>query len=150
MARTVKPTTKKAVRKKKGGPDPMDAHVGSRVKLRRLVMGLSQEALGKQLDLTFQQIQKYEKGANRIGAGRLMQLAEILEVPIQFFYDDFGKMIAGPGFAEDDPHDELMEFVSSPEGVELCRHFSEIEDPKVRKRVLDLVRSISETESEKA
>lgn len=146
MARTAKPVTKKAERKKKGGPDPMDVHVGGRVKLRRLVMGLSQEALGKQLSLTFQQIQKYEKGINRIGAGRLMQLAETLEVPIQFFYDDFGKVIGTPGFAEDDPHDELMEFVKSPEGVELCRHFSEIEDPKVRKRVLDLVRSISDTE----
>ena len=154
-AKAVKPakrprklTSKKApARKKKGGPDPVDVHVGARVKLRRMVLGMSQEALGNALGLTFQQVQKYEKGANRIGAGRLLQLSQLLEVPVQFFYDDYEKMIGAPGFAEDGVEDAFMELIHSPEGVQLCRYFSEIKDPKVKKRVLDLVRSISEAET---
>lgn len=133
---------------KKGGPDPIDVHVGGRVRLRRMIMGMSQDALGKALGLTFQQIQKYEKGANRIGAGRLKQLSELLEVPVQFFYDDYDDIIGAParGFAEDPEQDEFMEFVRSPEGVKLCRYYAQISDPEVRKRVLELVRSISGTE----
>lgn len=141
------PKGKRQVRKKKGGPDPIDVHVGSRLRLRRMILGVSQDALGRSLDLTFQQIQKYEKGANRIGAGRLMQLAEILEVPIQFFYDDYDGMIGSSGLAETDGKDAFMELLNSPEGIQLCRYFSLIEDPKVKKRVIDLVRSISETET---
>lgn len=149
-----KPPREKIARKlpskKKGGPDPVDVHVGGRVRLRRMIIGMSQEALGKSLGLTFQQVQKYEKGANRIGAGRLKQLAELLDVPIQFFYDDFDDVIGAPGLAENNESDAFMELINSPEGIQLCRYFSEIRDPKVKKRVLDLVRSISETESEKA
>ncbi|MEM8772196.1 MAG: helix-turn-helix domain-containing protein [Pseudomonadota bacterium] len=138
-------------RKTKGGPDDIDKHVGARIRLRRIRLGMSQEALGKSLGLTFQQVQKYEKGANRVGAGRLFQLSEVLEVPIQFFYDDIGDMIgAATGFAEDEPTDPFMDLVNSPDGIQLCRYFSEIEDAKVRKRVLELVRSIAETESGKS
>ena len=135
--------------KKKGGPDEIDRHVGSRLRLRRLVLGMSQDALGKALGLTFQQVQKYEKGVNRIGAGRLFQLSDLLEVPVQFFYEGFSDA-AGTrsGFAEE-AADPFVEFVNSNEGIQLCRYFSEIEDPKVRRRVLDLVRSISEAETVK-
>ncbi len=149
-ARPKKAARKTPPQKKKGGPDPIDVHVGGRVRLRRMVLGMSQDALGKALGLTFQQVQKYEKGANRIGAGRLMQLSELLEVPVQFFYDDYDSIGGARGFAEDGPEDPFMELLHSQEGVQLCRYYSEIEDPKVRKRVLELVRSISETETAKA
>ncbi len=110
---------------------------------------MSQEKLGKALGLTFQQVQKYEKGINRIGASRLFHLADLLDVPVQFFYDDFGpsKEARATGMADDGA--AFMDFVKTPEGVQLCRYFSSIDDPKVRKRVLDLVKTISETEDEK-
>jgi transcriptional regulator with XRE-family HTH domain len=128
------------------GPHPIDVHVGSRVKLRRMILGLSQEALGKSLGLTFQQIQKYEKGVNRIGASRIFELSRLLAVPVQFFYDGMeGVSGAARGFAEADASG-VMDLVNSPEGVELCRYFSVIRDSKVRKRVLDLVKSIAEAE----
>lgn len=149
-AASKKTTRKKSAQKTKGGPDAVDAHVGSRVRLRRMVLGMSQESLGKALGLTFQQVQKYEKGANRIGAGRLKQLADLLDVPVQFFYDDVDHAAAAPGFAEGAHEDGFMDLINSPEGVQLCRYFSEIKDPKVKKRVIELVRSISETESAKA
>lgn len=146
-AKAKKPARKQAPRKKKGGPDPVDVHVGGRVRLRRMVLGMSQDALGKALGLTFQQVQKYEKGANRIGAGRLKQLSELLEVPIQFFYEDYDTPVGAFGFAEPGDDDPFMELLHSQEGVELCRCYASIEDPKVRKRVLELVRSIAETET---
>lgn len=82
--------------------NPVDAHVGSRVRLRRMLVGLSQEKLGERMGLTFQQIQKYEKGVNRIGASRLFQLSQILEVPVQFFFEGAPSVdgMAQPGFAE--------------------------------------------------
>jgi transcriptional regulator with XRE-family HTH domain len=130
---------------KKDGPHPIDKHVGSRVKLRRMILGMSQDALGKALGLTFQQIQKYEKGVNRIGASRLFELSGLLEVPVQFFYDDYGDLApSAQGFAEPDAAEAFMDLVNSPEGVQLCRYFAEIKDPKVKRRVLDLVKTIAE------
>lgn len=148
MAKTEKPARKAAKKtSRRIGPHPIDTHVGSRVKLRRMILGMSQDALGKALGLTFQQIQKYEKGVNRIGASRLFELSELLEVPIQFFYDDYGDAVpAGGGFAEPDAAEAFMELVNSPEGVQLCRYFAGIKDPKVKRRVLDLVKTIAETE----
>ena len=132
-----------------GDRHPVDIHVGSRVKLRRMILGLSQESLGKSLGLTFQQIQKYEKGVNRIGASRIFEMAKLLNVPVQFFYDEMdGDRGAATGFAEEaDSGGALMELVNSPEGVQLCRYFSSIKDAEVKKRVLDLVKSIAENES---
>ncbi len=152
MAKALAAESGRAVGKgKQDGPHPIDVHVGARVKLRRLILGMSQEALGKSLGLTFQQIQKYEKGVNRIGASRIFELSRLLDVPIQYFYDDYGDagVVSAPGFAENDVGENFMQLVSSPEGVELCRHYAEIKDPKVKKRVLDLVKTIAETEREK-
>lgn len=128
----------------------MDIHVGSRVRLRRMMRGMSQDRLGEELGLTFQQVQKYEKGVNRIGASRLYDIARILEVPVQFFYDDFGD---GPetmiGFAETGgqrPFEDKSDFfaaLATPEGMQLCRAFGRIEDTMVRRRVLDLVKSLA-------
>lgn len=108
-----------------------------------MLIGMSQEKLGDLLGLTFQQVQKYEKGINRIGAGRLFEIARILDVPIDFFYDG----VNGPmeGFAENGA--PVMEFVSSSEGLALSLAFMKIKDPKVRKRVLDLVKSLAEEET---
>ena len=131
-------------------PNPMDIHVGSRVRLRRMVIGMSQEKLGEKMGLTFQQIQKYEKGTNRIGASRLYQLSLILDVPVQFFFEDApvsmtGRMpAAATGFSESKTEAFLLDFLNSRDGLELNRAFVKITDPKVRKRVVELVRALSE------
>lgn len=122
--------------------NPIDVQVGNRVRIRRMLVGMSQERLGDLLGLTFQQVQKYEKGINRIGAGRLFEIARILEVPIDFFYDGVGT----PGESLSEGSAPVMEFVSSSEGLQLSLAFMKIRDPKVRKRVLDLVKSLAEEE----
>jgi transcriptional regulator with XRE-family HTH domain len=127
--------------------NPIDAQVGSRVRIRRMLIGMSQEKLGDLLSLTFQQIQKYEKGVNRIGAGRLYEIARILGVPIEFFYEGVAGGPGPGGFAESESA-PVMEFVSSGEGMQLSLAFMKIKDAKVRKRVLDLVKSLAEEESE--
>ncbi len=121
--------------------NPIDIQVGNRVRIRRMLMGMSQERLGDTLGLTFQQIQKYEKGINRIGAGRLFEIARILGVSIDYFYDG-----VAPAEEPAEGAPPVMEFVSSGEGLQLSLAFMKIRDPKVRKRVLDLVKSLSEEE----
>lgn len=128
-------------------PHPIDIHVGGRVRLRRTMLGMSQDKLAESLGLTFQQIQKYEKGVNRIGASRVFEMSRILSVPIQFFFDDYDADTGRSyGFAEAGPDDgaAMMELLNSPEGVQLCKHFASIADPKIRKRVLELVKSLSD------
>jgi transcriptional regulator with XRE-family HTH domain len=130
----------------------MDIHVGSRVRLRRMVIGMSQEKLGEKMGLTFQQIQKYEKGTNRIGASRLHQLSQIMDVPVGFFFEDAPHHMArqsgaAAGFAESKTEAFLLDFLNSRDGLELNRAFVKITDPKVRKRVVELVRALSEEAS---
>jgi len=126
-------------------PNPVDQHVGSRVRLRRMLLGMSQERLGESMGLTFQQVQKYEKGVNRIGASRLFQISKILDVPVQFFFEEAPHVDArrAPGMAEADSEAFILEFLNSREGLELNRAFVKIADPKVRKSVVDLVRAVS-------
>ena len=127
-------------------PNPVDAHVGSRVRLRRMLLGMSQERLGESMGLTFQQVQKYEKGVNRIGASRLFQISKILDVPVQFFFEEAphsGDGNAVRGMAEPDSEAFIIEFLNSREGLELNRAFVKIADAKVRKSVVDLVRALS-------
>ena len=130
-------------------PNPVDAHVGSRVRLRRMLLGMSQERLGESMGLTFQQVQKYEKGVNRIGASRLFQIAKILDVPVQFFFEEAPQFdgSAPAGMAEAESETFILEFLNSREGLELNRAFVKIADPKVRKSVVDLVRSLSNQDS---
>jgi transcriptional regulator with XRE-family HTH domain len=127
-------------------PNPIDKHVGARVRMRRLILGMSQGKLGEALEVTFQQVQKYEKGANRIGASRLQQLARVLDVPPAYFFEDAptGETRA-PGFAEDEVQNHFVDFLSTSEGLQLNRAFAAIRDPKVRKRILDLVVSLAAT-----
>lgn len=125
-------------------PNPIDRHVGSRVRLRRQILSMSQEKLGEELGVTFQQVQKYERGTNRIGAGRLWTLARVLDVPVAFFYEGVSAPAATPGFAEGDQTPIINDFLQSSDGVALAQAFSRITDPKVRRRVLELVRSLAD------
>jgi transcriptional regulator with XRE-family HTH domain len=128
----------------------VDLHVGSRVRVRRTLMGMSQEKLGESLGLTFQQVQKYEKGTNRIGASRLFALAQVLGVPIQYFYDELNSNHSAPmtatGFSERPAETYVVEFLASREGVELNKSFVRITDPKVRRTIIDLVKSLANAE----
>jgi transcriptional regulator with XRE-family HTH domain len=126
----------------KKAPNPIDKHVGSRVRLRRMMLGMSQEKLGDALDLTFQQVQKYEKGTNRIGASRLQQISQILQVPVSFFFE--GAPTRGEGAEGDEPPAPtyVSEFLASSEGLALTKAFMQIEDLKVRRRIVDLVEAI--------
>ena len=127
--------------------NPIDIQVGNRVRIRRMLIGMSQERLGGLLGLTFQQVQKYEKGVNRIGAGRLFEVARILNVPVDFFYEGVNDANQGANETDGAP---VMDFVSSGEGLQLSLAFMKIKDAKVRKRVLDLVKSLAEQEAQKA
>ncbi len=133
----------------KNAPEPVDVHVGSRVRLRRMLIGMSQEKLGNALNLTFQQVQKYEKGANRIGASRLHRISQLLGVSVQFFFDDLPAAYTEQmsGFAENQAQPLLMNFVHTPEGVHLNRAFSDIKNANVRKRLVDLVKAIAASEA---
>ncbi len=125
----------------------IDVHVGGRVRLRRMVLGMSQEKLGEQLGLTFQQVQKYEKGVNRIGAGRLFDLSHVLGVPIQFFYEDAPSHQAENshgGFAERTTETDIIDFLGTREGLELNKAFVRIRDAKARRAIVDLIRSLAE------
>ena len=129
--------------------NPIDVHVGSRVRLRRMMIGMSQETLGAKLNLTFQQVQKYEKGANRIGASRLFAIASILSVPVQFFFDDLPENIkaslpdAPKSKKGDSDIEYVMNFVGSREGLDLNVAFSKIKDPNQRKAFLALIEKLS-------
>jgi transcriptional regulator with XRE-family HTH domain len=123
--------------------NPVDVHVGSRVRLRRMLLGMSQEKLGEHLGLTFQQIQKYEKGINRIGASRLFDLSKVLAVPVQFFYEELPVSGDGAGGFAEQPESYAVEFLASREGLELNKAFARITDPRVRRSIVELVRSFA-------
>jgi transcriptional regulator with XRE-family HTH domain len=127
--------------------NPIDVQVGNRVRILRMLIGMSQERLGDLLGLTFQQVQKYEKGVNRIGAGRLFEVSRILNVPVDFFYEGLptGPLPANETDAAAPP---VMEFVSSGEGLQLSLAFMKVKDAKVRKRVLDLVKTLADEEEQ--
>lgn len=128
-------------------PNPIDVHVGSRVRFRRMLLGMSQEKLGEKLGLTFQQVQKYEKGINRIGASRLFDLAQVLGVSVQFFYEEApsqeGHSLPPQGFADNPDEHSIVEFLRSRDGLELNRAFVRISDVKARRAIVDLVRSLA-------
>jgi transcriptional regulator with XRE-family HTH domain len=128
----------------KKAPNPIDRHVGSRVRMRRMMLGMSQEKLGDALDLTFQQVQKYEKGTNRIGASRLQSIAHILQVPVAFFFEGAPSGAGhADGLAEAPSPAYISDFLASSEGLALTKAFMRIKDPKVRRRVVDLVEAIA-------
>ncbi|MDJ0612096.1 MAG: helix-turn-helix domain-containing protein [Rhizobiaceae bacterium] len=134
--------------KEKKEPNPIDVHVGGKVRLKRTMMSMSQEKLGDSLGVTFQQVQKYEKGVNRIGASRLQQIAAVLNVPVSFFFDGAPGLEAdtAAGMSEADSSSYVTDFLSTAEGLQLNRSFVKIKDPQVRKKIIDLVRSLSDEE----
>ncbi len=140
-------------------PDPVDIHVGSRLRMRRNLVGLSQEQLGKSLGLTFQQIQKYERGINRMGSSRLFQIAKTLSVPVAYFFEDLPTSAgapAQPGFAENEQPSQENSSTGEQQGdydilrrretLELIRAYYRIQDTKQRRKVYELIRSMSDEE----
>jgi transcriptional regulator with XRE-family HTH domain len=125
-------------------PNPVDKYVGSRVRMRRIMLGMSQEKLGEALDLTFQQIQKYEKGTNRIGASRLQQISDILQVPVSFLFEGgpTGSINADGVTAAPSPA-YVSDFLATSEGLALTRAFTRISDPKLRRSIVDLVEQMA-------
>jgi transcriptional regulator with XRE-family HTH domain len=129
----------------KKAPNPTDKHVGARVRMRRMMLGMSQEKLGDALGLTFQQVQKYEKGANRIGASRLQQISHILQVPVSFFFEGApnlpGHQTDGMGEAPSPAY--VADFLATSDGLALTKAFMAIKDAKLRRRIVDLVEQIA-------
>ena len=128
-------------------PNPVDKYVGSRVRMRRIMLGMSQEKLGDALGLTFQQVQKYEKGTNRVGASRLQQISEILQVPVAFLFEGgpSGVVTAG-SFSEGTSPAYVSDFLATSEGLSLTRAFTRITDAKLRRSIVDLVEQIAARE----
>jgi transcriptional regulator with XRE-family HTH domain len=123
----------------KKSPSDADRHIGRRIRLRRISIGMSQERLGELLGLTFQQVQKYEKGMNRVGAGRLVDVAQALGVPVGYFFEGYVKETS-----PDSPGDSLQPLISTPDGLALARAFARIDDSTVRKRLVAVVESMAD------
>src|SRR6266852_1819107 len=122
----------------KKAPNPIDKHVGSRVRMRRMMLSMSQEKLGDALGLTFQQVQKYEKGTNRIGASRLQQISDTLQVPVAFFFEGAPNAgVAVDGLFEAPSPAYVSEFLATSEGLALTKSFTSIRDAKLRRRIVD-------------
>jgi transcriptional regulator with XRE-family HTH domain len=139
-------TSRRPGRRKGDKPDPIDVHVGSRVRLRRNMLGLSQEKLGEAIGLTFQQVQKYERGANRIGASRLHDLSRVLDVPVSFFFDDMDPVRAPAipgGFAEPQAEAFDADPLRKRETIDLVNAYYRIGDPVVRRRLFDLAKALA-------
>ncbi len=130
----------------KKAPNPIDKHVGSRVRMRRMMLSMSQEKLGDALGLTFQQVQKYEKGTNRIGASRLQAIANILQVPVSFFFEGAPHSPGGhasTGMSEAPSPAYVSDFLATSDGLSLTKSFMRIKSSKLRRRIVDLVEQIA-------
>ncbi len=141
--------SKKDKRKTKGTPDSVDVHVGQRLRVRRSLLGLSQEKLAEAIGLTFQQIQKYERGINRISAGRLYQFSKILSVPISYFYDNLagpssGNIAQGLSDNEQEEFGGEQDLMQSKETLDLVRTYYSIEDQEMRKDIFKFIKSMAE------
>lgn len=131
-----------------GKPNPVDVHVGSRVRLRRTLLGLSQEKLGEAIGLTFQQVQKYERGANRIGASRLWDLSRVLDVPVSFFFEEMDESVSSRSprnvlRGAEEVEETEADPMTKRETLELVRAYYRIIDPQVRKRIYDLAKTLA-------
>jgi transcriptional regulator with XRE-family HTH domain len=125
----------------KKAPNPLDKHVGSRMRMRRMMLGISQEKLGKEPGLTFQQVQKYEKGVNRLGASRLQQISQILQVPVEFFFEGIPDTVQ---MSKSDIRSlaDMNDFISSPDGLRLVTAFMRIENTDLRRLIVGLVQVV--------
>ncbi len=129
-------------------PNPVDLHVGARIRMRRKLLGVSQERLAEQLGLTFQQVQKYERGANRVSASKLYEIARALQTSVAYFFEGLAETDGGAtsGGALDGSSEFMHELVMTPEGLELAALFPKLKRGRVRRRVLDLVKALAEDE----
>lgn len=130
-------------RQKAEKPNPVDVHVGARVRLRRTLLGMSQEKLGDAIGLTFQQVQKYERGANRIGASRLYELARVLDVPVSYFFEEFGEAGPSGGLSEQVAEPYQSNPMMKRETLELVRAYLRISDPQIKRRLFDLAKALA-------
>ncbi len=132
-----------------GKPNPVDVHVGSRIRLRRTLLGMSQQKLGESIGLTFQQVQKYERGTNRVGSSRMFELARVLDVPVSYFFEEMGSDVAARGrqhafgVAIDAPASGAADPMTKRETLELVRAYYKITDPKVRKRLFEMTKALA-------
>ena len=141
-----------------GKPNPVDIHVGQRIRLRRTLLGMSQEKLGEALGLTFQQVQKYERGANRVGSSRLFQLSRVLDVPVSYFFDEMSAETAArakaavtdPGLAEDPGAGYQADPMTKRETLELVRAYYRITDPKLRRRLFEMTKALATASQSKS
>ncbi|MDC0081601.1 helix-turn-helix domain-containing protein [Emcibacteraceae bacterium] len=132
----------------KSTPNPIDIYVGSRLRLRRALIGMSQEKLGNALEITFQQVQKYERGTNRISSSRLFQISRILDVSVSFFFDDMDTEIIKQteGMAEINKQVLQVDKLSRRETLEFVRAYYKITNPMVRKKIFEMVKTIGNSE----
>ena len=136
-----------------GKPNAVDVHVGGRMRLRRTLLGLSQEKLGEAIGLTFQQVQKYERGTNRVGASRLFDLSGVLDVPVSYFFEDMSAKVAKQsprlaiGLAETPTGSYQPDPMAKRETLELVRSYYKIASPSVRKRVFELTKALAKANS---
>jgi transcriptional regulator with XRE-family HTH domain len=123
------------------GPNPIDRHVGLRIRMRRKELGISQEKLAESIGLTFQQVQKYERAANRVSASKLWEMARALNTSVAYFYEGLGE---APGRGGGPARETVQEFLLTPEGMELAACFPKIHQPKLRRKILELVRTLGD------
>jgi transcriptional regulator with XRE-family HTH domain len=130
-------------RQKADKPNPIDVHVGARVRLRRTLLGMSQEKLGDAIGLTFQQVQKYERGANRIGASRLYDLSRVLDVPVSYFFEELGEALPSSGMSEPIGEPYQANPMMKRETLELVRAYLRITDPQIKRRLFELAKALA-------
>ena len=130
----------------KKSPNPVDKHVGARVRMRRMMLNMSQEKLGDALGLTFQQVQKYEKGTNRVGASRLQAISNILQVPVSFFFEGAPHLPGHSGMGEAPSPAYVSDFLATSDGLSLTKSFRKIKSSKMRRRIVSLVEQIADSE----
>ncbi|HKT16884.1 MAG TPA: helix-turn-helix transcriptional regulator [Stellaceae bacterium] len=130
-------------RQKADKPNPIDVHVGSRVRLRRTLLGMSQEKLGDAIGLTFQQVQKYERGANRVGASRLYDLSRVLDVPVSFFFEELGEASPVSGMSDAAAEPYQANPMMKRETLELVRAYLRISDPQIKRRLFELAKALA-------
>ncbi len=145
MARSKTPVATTSVSSEGRLPNPVDAHVGRQIRTRRKILGLSQERLAQDLKLTFQQVQKYERGANRVSASKLYEVARTLHAPIHYFFEGLADPAGDhqPGVADAGSDQFVHDFLMTPEGLDIAEHFPRIRSAKARRKLLELVRALA-------
>ncbi len=136
---------KRSIGSVKKEPKPTDKHVGAKVRMRRMMLHMTQTGLGDALGLTFQQVQKYEKGTNRIGASRLQKISEVLKVPVSFFFEGTPLALGKASGGQAPTPEYVLEFLGTSDGLALTAAFTKIKDAELRRRIVELVKVVAST-----